>query len=133
MLHEEESERELTLYKVLSVSMPTHHRVSRSYKAVVLSPLASVQHSLEEGEGRERGRRDGERREGRRRRDGEREEGRWENEKEKEREAKEKRGEEKGEGRVGMRREGGEGEESSSHPGCTGTGGRGRRYPPRVS
>lgn len=61
MLHEEESERELTLYKVLSVSMPTHHRVSRSYKAVVLSPLASVQHSLEEGEGRERGRRDGER------------------------------------------------------------------------
>ena len=110
MLHEEESERELTLYKVLSVSMPTHHRVSRSYKAVVLSPLASVQHSLEEGEGRR------------------------ENEREKEREAKEKRrGEEKGEGRVGMRREGGEGEESSSHPGCTGTGGRGRRYPPRVS
>ena len=64
MLHEEESERELTLYKVLSVSIPTHHRVSRSYKAVVLSPLASVQHSLEEGEGRERGRRDGEREKG---------------------------------------------------------------------
>ena len=69
MLHEEESERELTLYKVLSVSMPTHHRVSRSYKAVVLSPLASVQHSLEEGE--ERWRRDGEETE----RKGEREKG----------------------------------------------------------
>ena len=102
MLHEEESERELTLYKVLSVSMPTHHRVSRSYKAVVLSPLASVQHSLEEGEGRERGRRDGER--------GREREGRGDGERGREREG---RGDEeemerggRGDGRMRERRRG---------------------------
>ena len=92
------------MYKVLSVSVPTHHRVSQSYKAVVLSPLASVQHSLEEGEGRRR--REGER--GRR-------EGRWR--REGERSKREKKGRYyKGEGRVGMRREGGEGEESFFSP-----------------
>ena len=62
------------MYKVLTISALSHHRVFQSYMVVVLSPPASLQHSLEgeeregrggekEREGRGRGRGEGEGRE----------------------------------------------------------------------
>ena len=44
-----------TVYKVLTISALSHHRVFQSYMAVVLSPPASLQHSLEEEEREGRG------------------------------------------------------------------------------
>ena len=112
-----------TVYKVLTISAPSHHRVFQSYMVAVLSPPASLQHSLEEeeregrGEGGEReGRGEGGEREGRGE-GGERErEGRGEGEggeKEREREGRGGERERRREGEEGRGRGRGDGEGES--------------------